>query len=382
MKLINKVCRSILNYNEEKIVRQILDIADFDIIKNDVVSGKDIIAVMPTIYPHAGGETSALRIFHYLSENGFHVDVCCYDSDNTELMQKNAIVNVNGFGGKFISFNTAKQKKYNFCIMTNWISVYYGKKLSGYKIYFVQDYEPYFKEVGDQSCLAKKTYEFGLHIISLGIWNLKQINQNCITSSEMDFIDFPFEPNEYPYKKRDYSIYSTKKTIKLVIYIKRVGRRIPIIMQYLIQKTQKELAKSGIQLEAYFFGLNPKDKVFIGKNMGKLSKLELCQLYYKADFGMVASITNMSLVPMEMHACGLPLIEFIDGSYQHFLGKDTAILIDYDYKVLTRKLLHYLKHPSELEEMNTRARVQFKSYTWKNTCKQFKTLIDNIISAR
>ena len=41
---------------------------------------------------------------------------------------------------------------------------------------------------------------------------------------------------------------------------------------------------------------------------------------------MVASMSNISLVPYEMHASGLPVIEFGDGSYPFFFGQDTAIL--------------------------------------------------------
>jgi glycosyltransferase involved in cell wall biosynthesis len=50
-----------------------------------------------------------------------------------------------------------------------------------------------------------------------------------------------------------------------------------------------------------------------------LSKKQLLSLYRKADFGMVASMSNVSLVPYEMLATGLPLIEFEDGTFPYFL---------------------------------------------------------------
>ena len=51
-------------------------------------------------------------------------------------------------------------------IATSWDTVSFVKKLSGYKMYFVQDYEPYFYPFGELSLLAKKTYEQGLHMVS------------------------------------------------------------------------------------------------------------------------------------------------------------------------------------------------------------------------
>ena len=377
MKLVQKVSKYIMSREEEKMLNRVLDIATFDVIQNTPFVGNHIIAVMPSIHPHAGGTTSALRVFDYLAQNGYHVDVLCYDNDSIDEMLNNARINVPGFSGNFVSSVCANKKKYDICIATNWISVYFAKKLTGYKFYFVQDYEPFFTEIGDQSCLAKKTYELGFHLISLGKWNIEQIKQNCITKSKMDYIDFPFEPKEYPYKKRDFSKYTKKKVVKLAIYTRRVGRRIPVITQHIIKNLGSELEKNGIKLEPIFYGLNPKDKVFYGKNAGKLSKNELRDLYYKSDFGMVASITNISLVPMEMHSCGLPLIEFYDGSYRFFLGEDTAILIDYDYKSLSKKILYYISHPNELEEMNEKARKSFQHCTWTNTCNQFKKIVDN-----
>ncbi len=55
-----------------------------------------------------------------------------------------------------------------------------------------------------------------------------------------------------------------------------------------------------------------------GNNLGKLNKEEMKSLYEKSDFGIVASMTNISLVPYEMLAMGLPIVEFKDGSFPFF----------------------------------------------------------------
>ena len=56
-----------------------------------------------------------------------------------------------------------------------WDSSYIVKKLPGYKMYFVQDYEPYFYPYGEKYILAKKSYELGLHMVTLGPWINKKI---------------------------------------------------------------------------------------------------------------------------------------------------------------------------------------------------------------
>ena len=46
---------------------------------------------------------------------------------------------------------------------------------------------------------------------------------------------------------------------------------------------------------------------------------------------MVASLTNISLVPYEMIAAGLPVIEFKDGTFEYFFSKETAISVSYTH---------------------------------------------------
>ena len=59
---------------------------------------------------------------------------------------------------------------------------------------------------------------------------------------------------------------------------------------------------------------------------------------------MVASLTNISLVPYEMIAAGLPVIEFKDGTFDYF-SKETAILCDLSYKHLEKEILYYVGKP-------------------------------------
>jgi len=71
------------------------------------------------------------------------------------------------FGLGFFSIEKSSSG-YDIIIATSWQSVYYVRNFSGYKAYFVQDFEPYFFKLNERYLLAKKTYELGLHIISLG----------------------------------------------------------------------------------------------------------------------------------------------------------------------------------------------------------------------
>ena len=84
-------------------------------------------------------------------------------------------------------------------------------------VYFVQDYEPYFNPIGDRYFLSKKAYELGEDIISLGNWNLQEINRNLNSNKigKMYSIEFPFEASEYPLIQKNFEKFKkSEKKIK------------------------------------------------------------------------------------------------------------------------------------------------------------------------
>ena len=86
----------------------------------------------------------------------------------------------------------------------------------------------------------------------------------------------------------------------------------------MLEKASKVFNEKGYEIEVNFFGFNKSTKLSFGNNLGKLNKEEMKSLYEKSDFGIVASMTNISLVPYEMLAMGLPIVEFKDGSFPFF----------------------------------------------------------------
>jgi hypothetical protein len=106
-----------------------------------------------------------------------------------------------------------------------------------------------------------------------------------------------------------------------------------------------------------------------------LQKSELLGLYRKADFGMVASMSNISLVPYEMLATGLPLIEFQDGTFPYFFPEDSAILIGLSYKDLYSKLKNAIDNPASIIKMQDTAKEYLDTLSWAKTASQFGDII-------
>lgn len=349
---------------------------DFSCIQNlKPNSVKTVAFFLESMYRYAGGCTSILRLAKWLNKTGYKVIFVVCSGQTEKQFRDNARTNLEEFPYIVKNYKDCNKKAADVYIATAWQTVYFVRRFEGYKMYFVQDYEPYFYEYGEKYLLARKTYELGLHMISLGPWNLEKIKKECSPISLMEQITFPVEKSEYRYLKRDFSGYAKKKEIKLAVYIKDDGKRMPILLQIMMKELQRDFQEVGIKLSVLWYGWEKRKKVACGINLGKLTKIELEKLYHSVDFGMTASITNISLVPVEMMASGLPLIEFKEGSFQSFFGDDCAILTGFSHRELFNALSTSIRKPIELERMVERAYQSLFGLEWPDTCKQFERMI-------
>ena len=372
---LNQIYGAALDKHEREIVESVLGSNQFgQVVENNKrESIKSIGFIIFSIKKYAGGTTSILRLATGLSDLGFEITFINYGTQSINELNENAKFNLANYKGVIKDFKDCASDEFDVVIATSWLSAYKLNDYEAYKMYFVQDYEPYFFKVNERYLLARQTYELGFHIVSLGPWNVNQIKRECPrTVSRLDYIDFPYEKTEYESEtERDYQELLHKRQFSLAVYIKEEGKRIPNIIQNILRNAHEELAAKGIELDILFFGLNPHYKTIVGRNLGKLNKQELKQLYYRSDFGLVASMTNISLVPYEMLATGLPIFEMNNGSFPAYFGADCAMLIDFDYHTFVNKFLESITNPDVIREMVHSAKMRMDKLSWGNSCKQF-----------
>lgn len=376
--MLNNVKRKAIQKKDRKEIETILDNEDFmpveNILPNEI---NRVIFYLRRVLPHSGGYTSILRLGTELSKNGYDVYYAILSTKQSVIDAKKCVsINLNSYQGTIIKSENIESTKNDIIIATYWKTVYQIKHFEGYKMYFVQDFEPYFTMFGEEYLLTLKTYELGFHMVSLGEWNKVMINKNTKTKGKLDFIDFPFEPSEYVFKNRDYNLYSKKKNFVLAAFIKPDQKRIPNVIQNMLTNLEKEFKKNGYELSIKYFGTNKKMKLKNGENLGMLNKEELANLYEDADFGICGSMTNVSLVPYEMLAKGLPLIEFEEGTYQFFFPNETAIITNFSYMNLYNKLVEAINNPDILEQYQKNSIVFLKNLSWKKTGKQFVNIME------
>ncbi|MDF2586429.1 MAG: glycosyltransferase [Anaerocolumna sp.] len=356
-------------------------LANYDtsiVINKKPTKAKKVTFVIERMAKFSGGQTSILRLGTELSKLGYSVGYVVYKPQSKSEMEECAKSNLSNYQGEMYPNKYLDHLDSDIVIASSWDTVSFAKKMKGYKMYFLQDYEPYFYSFGELFLMAKKTYEQGLHMVSLGSWNKEMVEKNCKVISPIDTVDFPYESKEYPPCERNYESYKKKKDFVLAVYLKYYGKRLPCISQYLLRQVKEEFKKDGINLHIKYFGEDKSFRTDAGENLGMLSKKQLFELYKRADYGIVASMSNISLIPYEMLATGLPLIEFEDGTFPYFFPENSAILTSLSYMDLYNKMKETIIKPNLLKEMHNTADNYLQSLSWGKTAKQFSDIIQKL----
>ena len=86
-------------------------------------------------------------------------------------------------------------------------------------------------------------------------------------------------------------------------------KRAPSLLSLMLEVAADGFRARGMATEIKVFGMaDARVRFPAAENCGRLRAAPIRALYEWADFGVVASLTNISLVNYEMLACGLPVI--------------------------------------------------------------------------
>ena len=90
----------------------------------------------------------------------------------------------------------------------------------------------------------------------------------------------------------------------------------------------EELHRRRPDVDVVLFGESrPIRTPFPHRTLGVLEPAELAQAYNAATAGLVLSMTNPSLIPTEMLACGLPVVDLATESMATTFGTDGPITL-------------------------------------------------------
>jgi hypothetical protein len=253
--------------------------------------------------PGSGGHTTIFRMINYLQRVGYDNRVYFYDPYGGDEKYYESVARTH-YGV------TCRIKKFGHdmadahaVVATHWPSAYalYNARSAGKRFYFVQDYEPSFYPVGTNSALAESTYRMGFHGITAGRWLTEKLGAEFGMTS--DWFPFGCDTSRYRFN-------ASSKRNGVAFYARAGTPRRAVELGLLALEV---FAKSCPNLELHLFGEDLGPLPFKYTNHGLVTPEKLGGIYNQCLAGLTLSLTNVSLVPHEMLACGcIPVVNDAD----------------------------------------------------------------------
>lgn len=271
-------------------------------------------------------------------------------------------------------------------IATSWQTAYTAQfyACENKKIYFVQDFEPAFYAAGGEQHLAEQTYKFEFGCICASPW-LENMMRNKYKRWARSFY-LAINKNEYfiidKQKNRKRFLKRNSKKFKIAVYARvSTARRcvdLTLLALYLLAVMREDI-------EVHFFGqanMPFNSANYVAYNHGVLSTTELCNLYNDCHLGICLSATNYSLVPQEMMACGLPVLELDTESTQSVFPKGVVTLGGPSPEDLRDKLNVLIDDPAR-RKAQARAALEWVSmYSWESAARQVEAGLREYVGSR
>ena len=262
-----------------------------------------------------------------------------------------------------------------FChgiVATSWTTAYLVRRFDNAisKFYFVQDFEAYFYPMGSEYKLAEATYSFGFRGLTAGDWLKNKLEREY--NMPCDSFRFSYDKDLYhKIDKRD-----DKK--RLFFYARPVTPRRAFEIGLL---ALMELHKRIPEIEVIFAGWDVGNYYipFTHLNAGSVALDQLADLYAQCDICVVMSLTNLSLLPLEVMASNSVIATQGTENNTWMINDENAIIIDCDPIHIADKLEYYLNHRDKLKRLREAGLKYAISTNWDDeTEKVYKSIIAGI----
>lgn len=348
--------------------------------------------VVPDMGVGSGGHTTIFRMIKHLESFGHKNRIYIFGGTKHGSNQKlKKFINENFFELEAEIFNSLENiKDSDALVATSWQTAYPVRNIQNTrkKFYFVQDFEPWFYPMNSEYLLAENTYKFGFYGICAGPWLAKTVSENYGMGA--DFFDLAFDPKIYHPREKIESLklesrdeHNSKRTVTLeaakkprvVCYARPVTPR--RCFELLIQAL-RELYIRGIDFDLSLVGwdMSPYIIPFEFRNLRILTHEGLAKLYSWADIGVVFSPTNYSLLPHEMMACKLPVLELKRETTEIvFKDGDNITLADPNPMAIADKLEWMLNNSEKRKQIAENAYQYVQQFSWEKSGRKVEEIL-------
>ncbi len=317
--------------------------------------------VIPNFGFGSGGHLNIFRYINMLADRGFKqrlVIVPPYNWDNVEAAKKaitewyfplkaEVALGIEGFAPAAATLATGWQTAYHVA----------NHRASREKFYFVQDFEPAFYSSSSHYYLAENTYRLGLKGITAGTWLSEKLSAEY--GMRCGAVSFGVEHDfYYPHPRH------SKGHFNILFYSRHVTPR--RLFELGLVALDRVCTKHP-EVAVIFAGgdVGGFEVPFPHLNAGELALSALPDLYSQSDLALVLSGTNLSLLPLEVSACGCPVVMNDTPSSRWLLGEDAAFFAAPDPDALAAEISRAIDAPDERAARVARAQDIAADASWE-----------------
>lgn len=257
-------------------------------------------------------------------------------------------------------------------IATHWMSAESVAKvpIPARKIYFVQDFEPWFYPMGERYLLAENTYRLGLHHLANSRFLAHMLKTKF--GARADVFDFSADP---VYCRTGAKL--AKPTVAF-LYQPEKPHRCPWIGARAMQIVKARMPEATICAFGSERPLSDVGLAFEHEHLGLCDQEGLADIYEMSHVGVCLSATNPSRVPFEMMAAGCAVVDLNLENNQHDYGS-AANLVDPDPEDIAAEVLNLLANNAVLQ---SRVDAGLKLSRERTAVRAFDQAADVILGRR
>lgn len=231
--------------------------------------------------------------------------------------------------------------EYDAVFASDWETAYAVHRYPGKakRFYFTQDFEPAFYPWGSDYVLAENTYRLGFHAISAGKWLSEKLQAEYGMTA--DYYDYAVD-------RQHYRITNTNKRSDVLFYAR--------------PPTPRRATEFGIMVLAELLRLRPHTRVhMVGWDMSSYNipfkyinhrALDIAQLnaiYNQCAAGLVLSLTNMSLLPMEIMSSGVVPVVNDASNTRGVFDNSNIEFVPMSPRAMAEKIMQIIDRPDAIE---------------------------------
>jgi glycosyltransferase involved in cell wall biosynthesis len=339
-----------------------------------------IAVLIPTFTRGSGGHNSIFQMMRWWERMGHTCSLWLHEADARHAYASGGVMRrriledfteldapvFRGFGDWYGA---------DVVVATGWETAHPAVLLPGCRAraYLIHDHEPEFFATSAEALWAEQTYRLDLYPISGSVW-LRDLMRDRY-GKEGPWFRFGVEHDVY----RPTGAERRRDTVLFYARDFTPRRAVPLGMLALA-----ELARRRPDLRIVLFGTDEEiDAAFDYELLGIVSPSTLARRYNEATVGLCLSLTNYSLIPQEMMACGLPCVDLAGRSPEAAFGADGPVELAEPDPLAIADAVERLLDDDQRWTRRSQAGLAFVAdATWERAARQVEAGLREALSER